>query len=91
MSENLSDFNFASLLFVQWTDFPGMAVISDSGGSVFELSIKRTMGLNSNESRCIFSGSRGEVCTIEPLLMSQFRATPVSEPVILAMATISKV
>ncbi|ROT61672.1 Vacuolar protein sorting-associated protein 8-like protein, partial [Penaeus vannamei] len=75
----------------QWTDFPGMAVISDSGGSVFELSIKRTMGLNSNESRCIFSGSRGEVCTIEPLLMSQFRATPVSEPVILAMATISKV
>ncbi|XP_042868274.1 vacuolar protein sorting-associated protein 8 homolog [Penaeus japonicus] len=82
---------FTAVLHLKWTDFPGMAVISDSGGSVFELSIKRTMGLNSNESRCIFSGSRGEVCTIEPLLMSQFRATPVSEPVILAMATISKV
>ena len=68
-----------------------MAVISDSGGSVFELSIKRTMGLNSNESRCIFSGSRGEVSTIEPLLMSQFRANPSADTIILAMATISKV
>lgn len=57
---------------------------------MFELHIKRTMGLNSNESRCIFSGSRGEVCTIEPLLMSQFRATPSVDTVILAMATISK-
>nr|XP_045621529.1 vacuolar protein sorting-associated protein 8 homolog isoform X2 [Procambarus clarkii] len=82
---------FTAVLHLKWTDYPGMAVISDSGGSVFELSIKRTMGLNSNESRCIFSGSRGEVCTIEPLLMSQFRATPFVETVILAMATISKV
>ncbi|KAG7169921.1 Vacuolar protein sorting-associated protein 8-like [Homarus americanus] len=82
---------FTAVLHFKWTDYPGMAVISDSGGSVFELSIKRTMGLNSNESRCIFSGSRGEVCTIEPLLMSQFRATSLVENVILAMATISKV
>ncbi|XP_063851088.1 vacuolar protein sorting-associated protein 8 homolog isoform X1 [Scylla paramamosain] len=82
---------FTAVLHLKWTDYPGVAVISDSGGSVFELSVKRTMGLNSNESRCIFSGSRGEVCTIEPLLMSQFRATPSVETVILAMATISKV
>ncbi|KAK8727977.1 hypothetical protein OTU49_009327 [Cherax quadricarinatus] len=82
---------FTAVLHLKWTDYPGMAVISDSGGSVFELSIKRTMGLNSNESRCIFSGSRGEVCTVEPLLMSQFHATPLVETVILAMATISKV
>ncbi|XP_066963121.1 vacuolar protein sorting-associated protein 8 homolog [Macrobrachium rosenbergii] len=82
---------FTAVLHLKWTDYPGMAVISDSGGSVFELSIKRTMGLNSNESRCIFSGSRGEVCTVEPLLMSQFRANPGTETIILAMATISKV
>ncbi|KAK4298989.1 hypothetical protein Pmani_028696 [Petrolisthes manimaculis] len=82
---------FTAVLHLKWTDYPGMAVISDSGGSVFQLSIKRTMGLNSNESRCIFSGSRGEVCTVEPLIMSHLRATPLVEPVILAMATISKV
>ncbi|KAK7082685.1 Vacuolar protein sorting-associated protein 8 [Halocaridina rubra] len=82
---------FTAVLHLKWTDYPGMAVISDSGGSVFELSIKRTMGLNSNESRCIFSGSRGEVCTIEPLLMSHFRINPGAETIILAMATISKV
>ena len=47
--------------------------------------------MNSNETRCIFSGSRGEVCTVEPLLMSQFHATPIVHTVIVAMATISKV
>ncbi|CAL4079363.1 unnamed protein product [Meganyctiphanes norvegica] len=82
---------FTAVLHLKWTDYPGLAVISDSGGSVFELAVKRTMGLNSNESRCIFSGSRGEVCTIEPLQMSQFHATPLVDTVILAMATISKV
>ena len=65
--------------------------MSDSGGSVFELAVKRTMGLNSNVSRCIFTGSRGEVCTLEPLVMSRFNVAPLLQNVIVAMATITKV
>ncbi|KAB7499478.1 Vacuolar protein sorting-associated protein 8-like protein, partial [Armadillidium nasatum] len=83
---------FTAVLHVKWTDSPGLALISDSGGSVFEMSIRRTMGMNSNESRCIFSGSRGEVCTIEPLIMGHFLSLPpVIDTLIVAMATISKV
>ncbi|KAB7507360.1 Vacuolar protein sorting-associated protein 8-like protein [Armadillidium nasatum] len=82
---------FTAVLHVKWTDSPGLALISDSGGSVFEMSIRRTMGMNSNESRCIFSGSRGEVCTIEPLIMGHFLSLPpVIDTLIVAMATISK-
>ncbi|XP_076030226.1 vacuolar protein sorting 8 [Oratosquilla oratoria] len=82
---------YSAVLHLKWTDYPGLAIISDSGGSVFELAVKRTMGMNSNESLCIFSGSRGEVCVVEPLLMSQFHVTPTGDTVIVAMATISKV
>ena len=39
--------------------------------------------------RCIFSGSRGEVCTFEPL--SQGQNHPLSNRIIVALATISKV
>ena len=64
-------------------------MISDSGGSVLELSLKKTLGLRSYASRCIFSGSRGEVCTFEPL--NQGQNHPLSNRIIVAMATISKV
>ena len=41
--------------------------------------------------RCIFSGSRGEVCTLEPLRVAAYPGHPLAEHSILALATISKV
>lgn len=58
---------------------------------MFELNFKRTMGLRSCDSRCVFSGSRGEVCTFEPLLLSAFPDNPLSKFVLIAFATLSKV
>lgn len=52
-----------SVLHLKFTDDPTLACFSDSGGSVFMLEFKRTMGVRSADSTCIFSGSRGEVCT----------------------------
>ena len=69
-----------------------LALICDSGGSVFELSFKRTLGIRGCDSRCIFSGSRGEVCTLEPLsIASQYPNHRLSDRSIVALATISKV
>lgn len=64
---------------------------SDSGGSVFELSFKRTLGIRSYDCKCLFSGSRGEVVTIEPLLLHQLSSHPLHGAVLVAMATLSKV
>ena len=77
---------------VRFTDDPSLALICDSGGSVFELSFKRTLGIRGYDSRCIFSGSRGEVCTLEPLsIVSQYPNHRLSDRSIVALATISKV
>ncbi len=66
--------------------------MSNAGGSVFEIAFKRTLGIRGYNSRCIFSGSRGEVCTFEPLsLSSQYPNHSLSDRTILALATISKV
>ena len=68
-----------------------MALCSDSGGSVFELCFKRTMGVRGCDSRCIFSGSRGEVCSFEPVLLGGYADNPLKRFVIVALATLSKV
>ena len=47
------------------------------------------LGMRSYSSRCIFSGSRGEVCTFEPL--NQVQNQLMTERIIVALATISKV
>ena len=78
-----------AIIRARFTEERALALISDSGGSVFELSLKKTLGLRSYASRCIFSGSRGEVCTFEPL--NQGQNHPLSNRIIVAMATISKV
>lgn len=76
----------------RFTDDHALALMSNAGGSVFEISFKRTLGIRGYSSRCIFSGSRGEVCTFEPLsLTSQFPNHSLSEKTIIALATISKV
>lgn len=86
------------ILNLKFTDFPSLAVLCDSGGSVFELSFKRTLGVRGVDTRCLFSGSRGEVCVVEPLrsfgqdlsLLYDFQSKWEST-VIIAMATLSKV
>ncbi|XP_068082015.1 vacuolar protein sorting-associated protein 8 homolog isoform X2 [Anabrus simplex] len=80
-----------AVLHVKFTDSPTLALCSDSGGSVFELNFRRTMGIRGCDSKCLFSGSRGEVCCIEPLLLHPLASHPLHGVVLVAMATLSKV
>ncbi|KAJ8019457.1 Vacuolar protein sorting-associated protein 8-like [Holothuria leucospilota] len=82
----------SAVLHIQFTDDPTIAICSDSGGSVFELTFKRVMGIRSCESRCLFSGSRGEVFTLAPLRTNfLIKDHPLKDMMLLAMATLSKV
>ena len=83
---------------LKFTDQPSLALLCDSGGNVFELGFKRTLGVRGVDTRCLFSGSRGEVCIIEPLRSVNQDSSVVFdlyskwEPyIIVAMATLSKV
>jgi len=64
-----------SILNLKFTDDTRLACFSDSGGSVFMLEFKRVMGVRSADSVCLFSGSRGEVCDIQPLKFEKFSET----------------
>lgn len=53
---------------------------------------RRVMGMRSCDSRCLFSGSKGEVCSIEPLhAPPDFRDHPITHYSLLAMASLTKV
>ena len=53
---------------------------------------RRLIGIRMCESKCLFSGSHGEVCSLEPLLTSQLIADhPLKGMIIAAMASFSKV
>ncbi|XP_032880478.1 vacuolar protein sorting-associated protein 8 homolog isoform X4 [Amblyraja radiata] len=81
-----------AILHIKFTDDPTIAICNDSGGSVFELSFKRVMGVRTCESRCLFSGAKGEVCCIEPLLVKlELRDHPITQYGLLAMASLTKV
>ncbi|XP_012165975.1 vacuolar protein sorting-associated protein 8 homolog [Bombus terrestris] len=80
-----------AVLHVKFTDSPKVALCSDSGGSVFELNFTRVMGVRGCDSRCLFSGSRGEVCTLEPLLLNHLPSHALKNYTLVAMATLSKV
>ena len=75
----------------QFTDLPDVALFSDSGGSVFELRLRRSLARRSAAARCLFSGSRGEVVTMEPLPTDRHPQHPLQQQMIVAMATMSKV
>ncbi|XP_010781447.1 vacuolar protein sorting-associated protein 8 homolog [Notothenia coriiceps] len=50
------------------------------------------MGMRSCDSRCLFSGSKGEVCCIEPLRAPpDFRDHPITHYSLLAMASLTKI
>ncbi|KAK2848630.1 hypothetical protein Q5P01_008464 [Channa striata] len=81
-----------AILHVKFTDDPTLAVCNDSGGSVFELAFRRVMGMRSCDSRCLFSGSKGEVCCIEPLRVPpDLRDHPITQYSLLAMASLTKI
>uniref|UniRef100_A0A8D2P029 Vacuolar protein sorting-associated protein 8 homolog n=1 Tax=Zosterops lateralis melanops TaxID=1220523 RepID=A0A8D2P029_ZOSLA len=81
-----------AILHIKFTDDPTLAICNDSGGSVFELSFKRVMGVRTCESRCLFSGSKGEVCCIEPLHAKvDLRDHPITQYSLLAMASLTKI
>ncbi|XP_054652003.1 vacuolar protein sorting-associated protein 8 homolog isoform X1 [Dunckerocampus dactyliophorus] len=81
-----------AILHVKFTDDPTLAVCSDSGGSVFELAFRRVMGMRSCDSRCLFSGSKGEVCCIEPLRSPpDFTDHPLTNYYLLALASLTKI
>ena len=79
----------SAIIRARFTHEKALALVCDSGGSVFEISLRKTLGVRSYSSRCIFSGSRGEVCTFEPLNQAQNQLA--TERIIVALATISKV
>ena len=74
-----------------YSDDPNTAFLADSGGSVFEVNMKRGLRGPGATARCIFSGSRGEVCSMAPLRVAAYPGHPLSDFSILALATISKV
>ncbi|XP_053326950.1 vacuolar protein sorting-associated protein 8 homolog isoform X2 [Spea bombifrons] len=81
-----------AILHIKFTDDPTLAICNDSGGSVFELTFKRVMGVRTCESRCLFSGSKGEVCCIEPLhTKAEIRDHPINQYSLLAMASLTKI
>ncbi|XP_051156587.1 vacuolar protein sorting-associated protein 8 homolog [Leptopilina boulardi] len=80
-----------AVLHVKFTDSPKLALCSDSGGSVFELNFTRVMGVRGCDSKLLFSGARGEVCTFEPLLLNDLPTHPLKNYTLVAMATLSKV
>ncbi|XP_062867008.1 vacuolar protein sorting-associated protein 8 homolog isoform X2 [Trichomycterus rosablanca] len=81
-----------AILHVKFTDLPTLAVCNDSGGSVFELSFRRVMGMRTCESRCLFSGSKGEVCCVEPLHTApELKDHPITHHCLLAMASLTKI
>lgn len=91
-----------AILNIKFTHDPTVALFSDSGGSVYVLQFTRHLK-RAFQSKCLFTGSRGEVCTIEPLLFShqqEFLTTntndrleshPLKSMYLVALATFTKV
>ena len=84
----------SAVLHVKFTDDPTKAIMSNGTGSVFLMSFKRPMGVRVCESKVIFSGSKGEVVCVEPLIISNRISNHILNsynPYLIAMATLTKV
>jgi hypothetical protein len=91
-----------AILNIKFTHDPTAALFSDSGGSVYVLQFTRHLK-RGYQSKCLFSGSRGEVCTIEPLLFyhqqellttntnEKLEQHPLKSMYLVALATFTKV
>lgn len=80
----------AGVLNIKWTSRPTLALSLDTGGSVWSLSFTRRMGIRGCDSRCLFSGARGEVCALEPLIINDERHPLQQNFTLVALATLSK-
>lgn len=80
----------AGVLDIKWTSHPTLALALDSGGSVWSLSFTRRMGVRGCDSRCLFSGARGEVCALEPLIINDESHPLHQNYTLVALATLSK-
>ncbi|RWS27840.1 vacuolar protein sorting-associated protein 8-like isoform X2 [Leptotrombidium deliense] len=81
---------FSSVL--HFTSDAYLAVLNDSGGSVFQMNVNR--GKRDLESQCIFSGSRGEVLAVEPLItpfMHKHKMSDLNKICVIALATVTKI
>ncbi|XP_030375331.1 vacuolar protein sorting-associated protein 8 homolog [Scaptodrosophila lebanonensis] len=78
------------VLHVKWTSYSSLALCADAGGSVWSLNFTRKLGIRGCNSRCLFSGARGEVCAVEPLIMDSQGRHELDQYCIVALATLSK-
>ncbi|KAG7488795.1 hypothetical protein MATL_G00038250 [Megalops atlanticus] len=80
-----------SVVTVKFTDDPTVAVCNDSAGSVFELHLKRSLGVKTWDSHCLFNSEKGKVRCVEPLhLREEFSGHPVAQLLLLAMVSLRK-
>ncbi|XP_072393268.1 vacuolar protein sorting-associated protein 8 homolog [Diabrotica undecimpunctata] len=79
-----------AVLLLRFTFLSNLALCGDSSGCVFSLSFSRRLGVRSWNSKCLFSGARGEVCVFEPLVRGH-DLNFLNNNVLVAMATLSKV
>ncbi|XP_067930193.1 vacuolar protein sorting-associated protein 8 homolog [Watersipora subatra] len=80
-----------AVIHIKFTDSFVVAVCADSHGSVFDLEFTRTVTGRGCVSRCLFSGSRGEVCAIEPLhIPKQAKNSHNAHTMLVAMVTFTK-
>ena len=90
----MKDIIGSAVLHVKFTDDPTKAIMSNGTGSVFLMSFKRPMGVRVCDSKVIFSGSKGEVVCVEPLIISNKISNHILNsynPYLIAMATLTKV
>lgn len=79
-----------AVLHLRFTFVSNLALCGDSSGCVFILSFNRRLGVRSWDSKCLFSGARGEVCAFEPLVQG-YDTNFLNKNILVAMATMSKV
>ncbi|KAL1516971.1 hypothetical protein ABEB36_000796 [Hypothenemus hampei] len=79
-----------AVLHLRFTFFSNLALCGDSSGCVFTLGFNRRLGVRAWDSKCLFSGARGEVCVFEPLVQG-YDINFLSKHVLVAMATLSKI
>ncbi|CAH0546236.1 unnamed protein product [Brassicogethes aeneus] len=79
-----------AVLHLRFTFMNNLALCGDSSGCVFLLSFSRRLGVRGWDSKCLFSGARGEVCVFEPLTQG-YNINFLNKNILVAMATLSKV
>ncbi|XP_017773798.1 PREDICTED: vacuolar protein sorting-associated protein 8 homolog isoform X2 [Nicrophorus vespilloides] len=77
-----------AVLQLRFTSSNSLALIGDSSGCVFSLNFSRRLGVRSWDSKCLFSGARGEVCCFEPLTQAP---DMLGQFIVVALATLSKI